>query len=125
MPDFFQIIDDRGCRVIELTMPAGADASEFDRINQRALTQIGDTSGEGWILDLADFEYVGSAALGFMINVRQRVKSSGGLLVVCGVSDSIEAILRTSSLGRLFQVVDERDDAIAAIEAWRKKQRKR
>ena len=125
MPEFFQILQYRGCRVIGLSMPVGVDASEFDRLNQRALASIDDTPGEGWILDLADFKYVGSAALGFIVNVRQRVNTGGGRLVLCGVSDSIAAILRTSSLGRLFEVVEARDDAVALIESWRKRQRKR
>jgi anti-anti-sigma factor len=119
MPEFFNIIADRGCRVIELSMPAGVDASEFDRLNSRALAKIRENAGDGWVLDLVQFQYVGSAALGFIINVRQLIVAGGGVLVLCGVSPSIAAILRTSSLGRLFLVAGTRDAAIEQIETWR------
>jgi anti-anti-sigma factor len=118
--EYFQLVKDRGVSVFELRMPAGTDVSEFDALNQSALAQLdGASAGDGWVMDMGEFTYVGSAALGFMINVRQRIREAGGVLVLCGVSAHILATLRASSLGRLFTIVATRDEAIATAGAWR------
>jgi len=117
--EYFRVISDRGVNVILLSMPPGTDVSEFDSLNQRTLAALDAAAGDGWILDLSQFTYVGSAALGFMINVRQRVNQAGGLLIMCGVSDHIMSTLRASSLGKLFSITDSRPAAITAVLEWR------
>jgi len=123
--EFFKVIADQSVNVLELTMPAGTDVSEFDALNQLALAELASAAGDGWILDMSQFSYVGSAALGFMINVRQRVRQADGILVVCGVSTHIMATLRASSLGRLFAIIDSRPAAVAAVLDWRKSRKTR
>jgi len=124
MPDHFRIIDEQGVKVIELQMPAGADAADFDWLNQTALLEIDPARNDGWVLDLRQFAYVGSAALGFMINVRQRIRSGGGMLVLCEMSPHIASILRASSVGKLFTTAGTRKDAIAMIQHWRARRRR-
>ncbi|HRK31023.1 MAG TPA: STAS domain-containing protein [Tepidisphaeraceae bacterium] len=123
--EYFRFISEKSVNVIELTMPAGTDVSEFDTLNQRTLAGIDAAPDDGWILDLAEFSYVGSAALGFMINVRQRVQQGGGMLVICGVSAQIMSTLRASSLGRLFSISESRPAAIAAVLDWRASRRRK
>lgn len=118
--EFFRVIADQTVNVLELTMPSGTDVSEFDVLNQRALNELEAAAEDGWVLDMSQFSYVGSAALGFMLNVRQRVLQAGGVLVLCGVSTHILATLRASSLGKLFTIVDSRPHALHAIIEWRK-----
>lgn len=117
--EYFHIIESDAVHVFELRMPAGTDVSEFDTLNQAALSLFEGRAGDGWVMDMSQFNYIGSAALGFMINVRQRVREAGGALVVCGVSKQILATLRASSLGRLFNIVDTRAEAVAAINQWK------
>ena len=117
--EFFRIIKDHDVNVIELTMPAGTDVSEFDVLNQRTLAEIDAAADDGWVLDMSQFTYVGSAALGFMVNVRQRVRQADGLLVICGISQHIMSTLRASSLGRLFSIIDSRAGAISVVQDWK------
>jgi anti-anti-sigma factor len=117
--EFFRIITDQGVNVIELTMPAGTDVSEFDALNQRTLAEIDAAAADGWVLDMSQFSYVGSAALGFMVNVRQRVLQADGILVICGISQNIMGTLRASSLGRLFSIIDSRAAAIGVVREWK------
>jgi anti-anti-sigma factor len=119
MASYFRIIQERSVRVLELTLPAGIDASEFDRLNQRALAEVEAAAEEGWVVDLAPCQYVGSAGLGFLINVRQRINAAGGTIVLCDLSPAIEAVMRTSSLGRLFQVAPTREAAVELILSWK------
>ena len=41
------------------------------------------------MLDLTDVVYMGSSVLGLMVNVRQTIKSAGGKLVLCGMSERL------------------------------------
>lgn len=119
MPLYFSILEDRGVRVLALDLPAAIDESEFDRLNQRALAEVEAHADAGWVIDLAPCRYVGSAALGFLINLRQRIRTGGGVLVLCALSPAIESVMRTSSLGRLFPAAATREAAIEQVLAWR------
>jgi anti-anti-sigma factor len=125
MPVYFSILEDRGIRVLSLDLPAGIDASEFDRLNQRVLAEVESAAGEGWVLDLAACRYVGSAGLGFLINIRQMITAAGGLVVLCELSPAIEAVMRTSSVGRLFHVSATREAAIEHALTWRNRSDRR
>ncbi|MCS7033321.1 MAG: STAS domain-containing protein [Phycisphaerae bacterium] len=116
--ELFQVVHQSGSHVLQLTVPASADVSEFDKLNQAALSEIESAADQGWILDMSGCSYVGSAALGFMINVRQRIKKANGALVLCGVSKHIASTLRASSLGRLFYITEDRASAEAVIADW-------
>jgi anti-anti-sigma factor len=58
---------------------------------------------------------MGSAMLGLMVNIRQRIKSGGGQLTLCNVSPRLLAIIRACSMERLFRIARSRADAIKAL----------
>ena len=101
--------------VMELRIPDQVDAVEFDKFNE-AIPQMLAANADGrWVLDLTRAQYTGSAMLGLMVNVRQRIKSAGGSLVLCGVSPRLQQILAASSLDRLFRVERARENAVKAL----------
>lgn len=100
--------------VIEMSLPATLDAEEFDRLNQMMQAALGETPRGRWVLDLQAAEYVGSAVLGLMVNIRQQIKQASGRLVLCGLSERMIEVFHTCSLERLFLVRPTRDDAIQA-----------
>ena len=75
---------------------------EFDRFTNELWTVLDAQPAHVWILDLAGVNYMGSATLGMMVNIRQRVKDSRGQLVMCGMSPRLLDVFRTCSLERLF-----------------------
>ena len=112
--DFFQIQTLERTKVIELMLPGVLDSSEFDRLNESMLDLIRANSEERWIIDLSRVYYMGSAMLGLMVNLRQRVKSAGGRLVLCSVPPSLLEIFRTCCMERLFVITKTRADALKA-----------
>lgn len=103
--------------VIDLTLPHTLDIEEFDRLNESLLELIrGEPEGQ-WALDLSKLSYMGSAALGLLVNLRQQVKQAGGRLVLCGMSPQLLHIFKTCCMEKLFKIVKTRNDAIAAA-AW-------
>ena len=100
--------------VIDLTLPHALDIEEFDRLNEAVLELIrGEPEGQ-WVLDLSQLSYMGSAALGLLVNLRQQIKQSGGRLVLCGMSPQLVHIFKTCCMERLFKIVKSRADAVAA-----------
>jgi anti-anti-sigma factor len=67
------------------------------------------------VLDVSRVDYMGSSALGLMVNVRQRVAKSGGRLALCGLSPQLLRIFRTCCLERLFHISKTRAEAIEAV----------
>ena len=113
--DFFRVSPGKAFNLIELLLPDTIDTQEFDKINETLLGSIrGKTTGQ-WIMDLTGVQYLGSAMLGLIINIRQQIKSGGGKLVLCGLSAELRDIFYTCSLERLFTVVPTRPEAIKQV----------
>ena len=100
--------------IVDLTLPQTLDIDEFDRLNESILEVIrGEPDGQ-WVFDLTEVAYMGSAALGLLVNLRQQIKQSGGRLVLCGLSPQMLQIFKTCCMERLFRIVKGRKDAITA-----------
>jgi anti-anti-sigma factor len=107
-------------RLVELFLPNDLDSTEFDRLNDGLVDVF--TPGEGedqqgarWIIDLTHVAYLGSAGLGLLVNIRQRVKSANGQLALCQMNPRLHQIFRTCSLERLFTITRTREDAVRAL----------
>ena len=99
--------------VVDLTLPHTLDIDEFDRLNEAILELIrGEPEGH-WVFDLSQLSYMGSAALGLLVNLRQQIKQSGGRLVLCGLSPQLLHIFKTCCMEKLFKIVKSRKDAVA------------
>lgn len=110
--DFFRVHPEASLTVIELLLPQVLDGMEFDRFTNELWTILDAQPAHAWILDLSGVHYMGSATLGMMVNIRQRVKDSRGQLVMCGMSPRLLDVFRTCSLERLFTIAKTRPDAI-------------
>jgi anti-sigma B factor antagonist len=113
MADLFQVSVVGVVQVIRLELPEALDSGEFDRLNESVLGVIGKQPAGGWVVDLSALEYAGSSVLGLLVNIRQRVKQSGGRLVICGLSNLLIQIFKTCSLERMFVVRKSLDEAVA------------
>jgi anti-anti-sigma factor len=101
--------------VVELFLPDDLDSAEFDRLNEGLASVFTDQPNARWILDLAEVQYMGSAALGLMVNIRHRVKTMEGRLALCHMSTRLHQIFKACCLERLFTITRSRDDAVKAM----------
>jgi anti-anti-sigma factor len=106
-------------QVIELTIPHAVDMYEFDRVNEEIARLTDDDRAGRWVLDLAGSHYVGSAILGVLVNIRQRIRGGGGHLAVCNLADPLIAAMRTCSLYNLFTITATRAEAIRLVKSLR------
>jgi anti-anti-sigma factor len=110
--ELFRLTREGPVNLIELFLPVGLDIDEFDRLNEAVLGLIGAAPGASWVMDLTKLDYMGSASLGLMVNVRQRVKEGKGRLVLCGLSPRLVQIFKTCCMERLFHIVRTREEAL-------------
>ncbi|HZZ43629.1 MAG TPA: STAS domain-containing protein [Tepidisphaeraceae bacterium] len=110
--DLFLVHPTDSATVIELLLPDALDPIEFDRLNDSLLTAIAVNPAGVWVLDLAGTSYMGSAVLGLLVNLRQRIKTSSGQLALCSLSPALLGIFHACSLQRLFLIAKSRDEAL-------------
>jgi anti-anti-sigma factor len=113
--ELFRLHPSPSATVIELLLPEMMDSLELDRLNEALLAAVDAAPSANWVLDLAGTAYMGSAVLGLLVNVRQRVKSANGRLALCSLSPTLVGIFYTSSLHRLFALHPTRPDALASF----------
>ena len=78
--------------------------SLFQLIDQYGYRQVA--------LALPQPPFVTSAVLGKLITLHRRLHRADGRLVLCGLQQPVETVMRRSNLLSYFQVVNSRDDAI-------------
>ena len=111
----FHIQEEGATRVLALTLPAAIDADVFDKLNESITTVVANQAHAQWVLDLSGVVYMGSAMLGLMVNVRQAIKSAGGKLVLCGMSDRLMRVFQACCMERLFTITRSREDALRVV----------
>src|SRR5689334_12161380 len=110
--NFFQVLEEQAVSIVELALPEQLDSGEFDRLNEALLEVFARRPDGQWVLDLSNLSYMGSSALGLMVNLRQRIKEGGGKLALCGMSPRLLRIFQTCCLERLFIIKSARADAV-------------
>ena len=89
------------------------DGVEFDNLNEALLELIEAKPAARWVIAFDQVEHTGSALLGVMVNIRQRVRATDGQLILCGLSPRLLDILRACSMERLFVSAKSRDEALS------------
>jgi anti-anti-sigma factor len=109
----FEVSQEETVNVLRLSLPDGIDAMEIDSVIDGVLASLNGKAQGPWITDLSDVTYMGSAMLGLMVNIRQRIREAGGKLILCGMKPQLLKIFQACCLERLFDIAKTRDDAIA------------
>lgn len=102
---------------IRLAVSQFVDSGEFDYFIERLLAEIGRHDAPRVILELSEVQYFASAMLGLLVNVRQRVRSLGGRLVLAATPKRLLDTILTTSMDRLFTFANSVDDARRILES--------
>ena len=68
------------------------------------------------IIDLKQTDYYGSTALGFFLRLWKKVRTNGGHMAMCNVSDHEREILSLMRMEQLWSLCKDRNEAIQALE---------
>ena len=116
-------LEDFNSRFFEADVSSGSVVATFfpGRLDEehnveelgQSLFQLSDQYGYRQVaLDLTQTSFVTSAVLGKLITLHRRLHRADGRLVLCGLQQPVETVMRRSNLLSYFQVVNSRDDAI-------------
>ena len=111
--DYFVHTVEHSVNVLTLHLPEALDVVEFDRINEQVLKMLEGRTNQPWVIDLSPVAYMGSAMLGLLVNLRQRVKAGGGRLDLCCLSPQLVEVFRTCCLERLFTIRKTRAEVLS------------
>ena len=67
------------------------------------------------ILDFSGVELISSSLIGKLIVLQRRVDASQGKLRLCELSKTVDAVMKTTNLDRLFAIDRDRATALAAF----------
>jgi len=87
------------------------NAHEFEDACQRWITQ----GARHLIADLHDLQYVSSMGLRSFLSVAQKLQSSSGSLILCGLHGLPRQVFEMTRLIGLFPVFETTDQAIATL----------
>lgn len=101
-------------RVAAVTVTGRVDsatAGEFES----ALKELIESGKIKLVIDMADVEFLASAALRVLVTARKAVQGSGGDLVIAQPSQRVIDTLEIAGLDVLFTTYPDRESAIAAF----------
>ena len=90
------------------------DVLNFKEVGDRLLEIIG-TEGGGVVIDMADISYVSSAGLRVLLQARKAAKAANRPMALCGASEFVADILKTTGFETLFQIVPDAAAACALL----------
>ncbi len=88
----------------------------FDSASQRVLEELDTTRAQHLVIDLQNTNYYGSTALGFFVKLWKRIRCNHGNMAFCHLSDNEREVLKVTHLDGLWQVCDNRAEAIDYVE---------
>ncbi|HEY1921806.1 MAG TPA: STAS domain-containing protein [Tepidisphaeraceae bacterium] len=107
----FHITAEDSIQILQFSLPSTLDTLEVDTLIEAVLDQLGSNSNLRWIVDLSQTEYLGSSMLGLFVNMREKIRQAGGVLILCGMSPALARIFKACCLERLFTIAKTRADA--------------
>lgn len=114
----FQISAEDTVQILQFSLPPMLDIIEVDTLIDSVLKQMEANGNLRWIVDLSETEYLGSSMLGLFVNMREKIRLAGGILVLCGMSPALTRIFKTCCLERLFTIVKSRADAMSLVSRY-------
>lgn len=91
------------------------DEENIEQLGQELFSLVEQSNWLKLALDLTSVEYLTSSVLGKLITLHRKLHRSQGKLVLFGLSEGVDAILRTSKLLTYFAIAENRDGAIAQL----------
>jgi anti-sigma B factor antagonist len=67
------------------------------------------------VLNFENVRFLSSAAIGMLINLKNKAEAGGGTLKLCQLDPDIREILRLTTVDRLFSIFDTEQDAIGSF----------
>jgi len=82
---------------------------------EEQMTQLIDAGAKRIIIDLEQLSYISSAGIGSLIGMVQRVRRTGGDVILLRPSQKVHKILDLLGFAEIFKIAGTEDEAIEAL----------
>ena len=103
-------------RVMRWSVSVGEPAF-IDRVVDELSARVTANPAARWVLDASAIPALGSEVIALLIGVVNRVRISGGRMVIAEAAPSVATVLRMTRLTKILPVYERLADAVAAVEA--------
>lgn len=107
------ITDESVGKVCVVTTQGRLDGNASTTFAARLETLIG--AQPNFLLDFSGVEFVTSAGLRAILTVLKKIKSSNGVVAMCGVQAPVREILDITGLTPMMQIYASRSEGLAAL----------
>jgi anti-anti-sigma factor len=92
------------------------DYQQIEQAGRKVLQTLANNHARSVVMDFRQTDYYGSTALAFFLSVWRAVRSRGGHLAFCHVSEHEMQVLTLMRLDTLWSICDTREEALAAVQ---------
>lgn len=104
------------CSGMLVISPKGPSLSEGDAAGVLAEAMPEAVRARGRVLlDMSRIEYMSSAGISMLVQLRELCMGEGGSLALCGLAKPIAGVLKTTRVDRLFTIATSREKALAKL----------
>jgi anti-anti-sigma factor len=111
----YRIVQESSVGVLEFRARPDSDSMAMDSMLETIAAELRALGVKGWVVDLTWIDYLNSAGLGLMCNIRFKAKDAQAKLALCGLSPRLMELFRSCCLERLFVISKTRQQALAAV----------
>jgi anti-sigma B factor antagonist len=101
--------------VVEFTNNKILDEANIEQIKTTLFGLIDAAATPKLLLDFGNVDHMSSAALGTLINVRNRLTEKNGQLRLANIKPQIFEVFVITKLNKLFRILPNRADALASF----------
>jgi anti-sigma B factor antagonist len=101
--------------VVRFPDPHAWDEANIQEIGFDLFQLVDEDGRDRLLLNLAQVEFLCSAALGKLITLNRKLKARGGVLKLSNVRPAVYDIFAMTRLNQLFEIHDQETDALAAF----------
>ena len=105
------IIEEAVGNVYIVKLMGRLDASCASELKDKVLSMI-DEKKNNILIDLGGIDFIDSSGLGMLVTCLRSVTKAGGLLKITSLQENPKNLFQTTRLDRVFDIFDDRDEAI-------------
>lgn len=109
-----EIVDEKMDRVNVLGLEGRLDASSAKDLKEKVGALVREKR-LNLVIDMAAIDFIDSSGLGILISALRSVNKLGGDIKIASLQDQVRAIFELTRLHRIFEIFDEREDAIKSF----------
>ncbi len=102
--------------VLVVTLDGRLDTNTSPKLEKFLAEKLETGQVKGLVIDFKPTEYISSAGLRILLMATKKMKSSGGKLILCALSDHVQEVFDIAGFTPVFNIEASRDLAIVAAQ---------